>query len=125
MVHNSIIDNNGLKAYTLICVATLFFMTNVCCGQNLFLKGTIADKNNRIIKKAKVSLYTSKDSLVATTKTDRKGFYQFQTDIQDVFYIRVEKTKFSSKIVKDIKTSLSIITLDIFLEKDFDLGPVY
>lgn len=113
-----------MKIHSYIIV--LLFLSKIILCQSYFIKGVVIDKkNSHPIKKAKVSLYNSKDSVVITVFTDKKGYYNLKANISGVHYIRVEKANFTPKIVKDINIPFQGEKLDIVLSKYFEIGLSY
>ena len=73
-----------------------FFETkNLKCDQEL--SGIISDmENGFILFDSKISLYDSNFELLNTTITGKDGNYTFKVDCENDYYIRVEKTDFTT-----------------------------
>ncbi len=103
---------------------TLFYIKLFCLltlsslAQNLYIKGAITDKKtSHPIKKAKVSLYNYKDSLVYETFSDKNGLYSLLAGGNDNYYMLVYEKKYSKKKVVFGATSQSIDNGNITLNK--------
>lgn len=101
----------------LLPIFLLFFLSLSSLAQEYVIQGRISDqKTGKGIKKAKLSLYNSKDSLIAVTFSDRKGRYKLKAKVQEKDYILVQKEEYEVKRFVSIPVGRSA-TGDFSMEK--------
>ena len=88
------------------------------CEQELF--GVITDlKTSYILPNAKVSLFDATFRLMNSTISDQNGNYSFNVECGKTYYVRAEKTEYTTKEEKiDIISQTGKTNLSIALEKE-------
>lgn len=85
-----------MKSILHISILCLFLLSSR--AQEYCIQGRISDKKTaKGIKKAKLSLYNSKDSLIAETFSDRKGRYKLKAIVHEKDYMLVQKKEYEVK----------------------------
>jgi hypothetical protein len=103
---------------TLLYIKLLCLLTAFSFSQNLNIKGTLTDKKtSKPIKKAKLTLYNYKDSLLNETFTDKKGHYSLNAGGNGNYYMLVNKKDYSKKKIVFGAISESIDSGNITLKK--------
>jgi hypothetical protein len=103
---------------TLLYIKLLCLLTAFSFSQNLNIKGTLTDKKtSKPIKKAKLTLYNYKDSLLNETFTDKKGHYSLNAGGNDNYYMLVAKKDYSKKKIVFGAISESIDSGNFTLKK--------
>jgi hypothetical protein len=86
-------------------------------GESSELSGVVQDATGSLVPSADITLRNPETGFERKTKTDEQGAYRFLRVPPAVYEMRLEKTGFSAKVIKDVRTSIGQVTvLDVELE---------